>query len=98
MFRLYVIKCVATVNEFRVILDHPSYMYMLENVRPPWAYIYMFMLENVRPPWAYIYMYMLNQSHVWGAAGHDACVDLLLENEEHRQFTGNPFSPLHCAV
>ena len=46
----------------------------------------------------YIHKYMLNQSHVWGVAGHDACVDLLLENEEHRQFTGNPFSPLHCAV
>jgi len=26
MFRLYVIKSVATVNEFRVILDHPSYL------------------------------------------------------------------------
>ena len=31
-------------------------------------------------------------------SGHDACVDILLENEEHKKFTGNPFSPLHCAV
>ena len=31
-------------------------------------------------------------------AGHDACVDILLENEEHKKMTGNPFSPLHCAV
>jgi len=32
MFRLYVIKCVATVNEFRVILDHPSYKHIYLNI------------------------------------------------------------------
>jgi hypothetical protein len=30
--------------------------------------------------------------------GHESCVELLLEHESKREFVGNPFSPLHCAV
>ena len=34
----------------------------------------------------------------WFSSGHDVCVEALLEYEEMKKFTGNKFSPLHCAV
>lgn len=32
------------------------------------------------------------------AAGHDTCVEVLLEQEVFHKAEGNSFSPLHCAV
>lgn len=31
-------------------------------------------------------------------AGHDTCVEVLLEHEVFHKAEGNTFSPLHCAV
>lgn len=31
-------------------------------------------------------------------AGHDTCVEVLLEQEVFHKAEGNSFSPLHCAV
>lgn len=31
-------------------------------------------------------------------AGHDMCVEVLLEKEVFNKAKGNAFSPLHCAV
>ena len=31
-------------------------------------------------------------------SGHDGCVEILLEHDHFKKFTGNQFSPLHCAV
>jgi len=31
-------------------------------------------------------------------AGHESCVELLLEHYQRQDFVGNTFSPLHCAV
>lgn len=32
------------------------------------------------------------------SAGHDTCVEVLLEHEVFHKAEGNTFSPLHCAV
>jgi len=32
------------------------------------------------------------------SAGHESCVELLLEHSQKHEFVGNAFSPLHCAV
>lgn len=32
------------------------------------------------------------------SAGHDTCVEVLLEQEVFHKAEGSPFSPLHCAV
>lgn len=31
-------------------------------------------------------------------SGHDGCVEILLEHDHFKKFSGNRFSPLHCAV
>ena len=31
-------------------------------------------------------------------SGQDSCVELLLDREKRKEFVGNAFSPLHCAV
>lgn len=40
----------------------------------------------------------VSRERVSSPAGHDTCVEVLLEQEIFQKTEGNTFSPLHCAV
>lgn len=47
-----------------------------------------------------VYFLYESKSKIWLIlfAGHDTCVEVLLEHEAFHKAEGNTFSPLHCAV
>lgn len=44
------------------------------------------------------FIFLIISSNAIFCAGHDTCVEVLLEHEVFHKAEGNTFSPLHCAV
>lgn len=45
-----------------------------------------------------IVMFYLFSTYFFFISGQDNCVETIIEQDKITQFSGNAFSPLHCAV